>query len=321
MNRIHRLLDDGADLPCTLPEDLLNLVRITLQIRPCSSCVSEVLKKGLKKFLLGVTVSITDACGSHLVRHLVDFFLRRDQLVEFMDRVALGVLGIVHPLRIGDDSHDLFSKFFLRFKDPQVIPVGFAHLLAIHTGNLGSLSFQDQWLGKWKHFAIQLIELSCDIPGHLYVLLLILSHRNTMGPDDQNVCCHETWIGEKTMVRRNSFFDLVLVGMTTLKESHGGQCRENPGQLTNLWNIFLPVNHRFFGIESQSQIITGNTKNVIAECFGFFDGGQGVVGGDEIVSSALPLEVDPLANSTEVVPQMDSRTGRSQSRECDLTHR
>ena len=65
MDGLHRLFDDGADLPCTLPEDLLNLVGVTLQIRPCGSCIGEILKKGLKKFLLGVQseYKITEECS------------------------------------------------------------------------------------------------------------------------------------------------------------------------------------------------------------------------------------------------------------------
>ena len=108
------------------------------------------------------------------------------------------------------------------------------------------------------------------------------------------------------MARSNSLRNLVLIGMTTLQQPHGTHRGEDPCQLTDLGDVTLPPEDRFFRIKSTSEEIQRHSPDIGPQLAGIMCGGHGMIVRYEIV--CLPLLLQPYCrlHSSEVVSNVQS---------------
>ena len=132
----------------------------------------------------------------------------------------------------------------------------------------------DHGLGQHEDVAVVVVEPLRDIACHLDVLLLVPAHRHLGCLEYQDVSGHQDRV---TVQRhRDPFIRIVaaavdiglhrrLVGMGAVHQALGGHAGQDPGQLGDLGNIRLPVEHRVLGVHAERQPGRRNFQRRLAD--------------------------------------------------------
>ena len=253
---------------------------------------------GFKQRLLGVTVAV--AAGSETRRHLLDLILRREEFVEFVNRIALRLLRLFHRLRVGDDRHHLLLDGLRVLEEFDGVVVGLRHLLPVRAGNRRHRA-GDVGVGELERLAVGVVELLGEVARHLEVLLLVFPDRHEVGVHHQDVRRHQDGIREQAVRRLKAVGELVLVAVTPLEKPHRGQAREIPRQFLHFRHVALAIHHRLLGVEPARDVVERHVPRRRTKRRAVANRRQGVEIRNEHEVFALLLKVEHALHRTEVI--------------------
>ena len=111
------------------------------------------------------------------------------------------------------------------------------------------------------------------------------------------------------MARVGALRDLVLVAVGALKQTHGRDGGEQPGELVHLRHIALAEEHRFRGIEAAGEEGGRGVEGVLAQRGGVGERRERVVIGDEIEGLALLGQLNRGLDRAKVVAEVQRAGG------------
>ena len=170
-----------------------------------------------------------------------------------------GSLGSIHRRGVGDDAHHLLAERLPLLEHADVVAVALRHLLAVEARHHRRL-FEDVGVGDLEDLAELIVELGGDVAGDLDVLLLVLPHRHQVGQVDEDVGRLEHGIGEQAVIGHETLRHLVLVAGGPLKQPHGRDAGEHPGELGHLGHVLLGEEHGLRGVEAEGQVVRGHAQ-------------------------------------------------------------
>jgi len=142
------------------------------------------------------------------------------------------------------------------------------------------------------------------------MLPLILSDRDSVGSNDQDIGRHQYRVGEKTMIGRDTLLNFIFVRMATFEQTHRGNCCQQPLQLTNLGYIALQVYGAAFGIQPESQIVHSRIAGELQQLLPVAYRGKRVIVGQEVVALMSFLdEMNELLDRTEIIAEVQIPEG------------
>src|SRR5581483_3963175 len=144
--------------------------------------------------------------------------------MQIADRALVRIAGICPPdaRRISDHRLELLAHLRLGIRNQDRVAVALRHLAAVGAGEFGRRRKQNLWLGQhWTHReswirwlasrdtlhsshrsksgGIELVESPRHFPREFDVRHLVLADGNKLRLIEQNVCCLQQWVSEKTV--------------------------------------------------------------------------------------------------------------------------
>ena len=252
---------------------------------------------GREERLLRVAVAVV--AGAEARGHRLDLLWRREELVEFVDRVALRLLRLLHRLGVRHDAHHLLLRGDVEQLDRVVVALG--HLLPVGAGDRGD-RLGDVRVGDLEDLAVGVVELDREVARHLKVLLLVLAHRHEVALHDQDVRRHQDGIREEAVRGVEAVGHLVLVAVAALEEAHRREAGEVPRELLHLRHVALAVDDRLRGVKPAGEVVERHLARRRAELRTVPNRGHGVEIRDEHEHVlALRLKVEHGLHGAEVV--------------------
>jgi hypothetical protein len=151
-----------------------------------------------------------------------------------------------------------------------------------------------------------------EVAGQLEVLALVLTDRHVVRAVEQDVGGLQDRVGEQADARG----PLPLLGRLVLELRHpsglaeAGQALQHPRQLRVLGHLALHEDRAARRVDAHRQQLRRGTQRPLAQDLGVLLDGDRVLVGDEEEGLVVPLQVHPLAQSAEVVPEVERVGGR-----------
>jgi len=214
----------------------------------------------LREPLLHLTEELTFARGVATQIFGVDVG-RTTQLHERVERPRPG-LHFTSGFGLGGDGFDLLGHGGDVFEQGDGVAVALAHLVravdARHPQGVADVHLWDR-----ENFpGERVVEATGEIPSHLDVLGLILSHGDTVSADTENVRSHQYRVAEQTVT--DLAFGNTLVVDAVLKRGAGLQPAEldditqEDSDLTDFRDVALPVEGGFGGVDATGEVVFGD---------------------------------------------------------------
>ena len=176
---------------------------------------------------------------------------------------------------------------------------------------------EDVGLGQPERLLVAAVEPLRQVAGELEVLPLVLADRHEVRTVEQDVGGLEDRVGEQADRRRA----LALLGGLVLELGHparlaeAGQAVEHPAELRVLGDLALHEDRRPRRVDAHREQLRGRPQGALAQQLGVLLDGDRVQVGDEEERLVVALEVDPLAERTEVVAEVEGVRGRLDARQ------
>ena len=181
--------------------------------------------------------------------------------VDRKDGAGLRVFGFFHALGVGDDAHHQLAQLFFGGEYGNDIAIAFGHLASVQP-HQGFAVFGSQGLRQAETLLpIDEIEALGNINRHFHMLKLVISHRNVVRIEEQDVRRHQDRIGIEAhvypVVRIPARFGIGLkhgfVGVGAVHQAFGGEGQQYGEQLKGLGHKRLLVKKNLFGVKPGSQ--------------------------------------------------------------------
>jgi hypothetical protein len=179
-------------------------------------------------------------------------------------------------------------------------------LLEVHDPGSGRRNGR---LGHHQHVTEPVVEPDGHLAGQLEVLALVVAHRDPRGVVEHDVGGHEHGVGEQAHPDGLLALALVLELGHAPQLAHGGDALEQPGHLGVLDHVALDEQGAPVGVEAGGQQVEGGVVGPGPQQRRVDVQGQGVEVDHAVEGVVVPLVVDPVADGSQVVPQVEVAAG------------
>jgi len=233
---------------------------------------------------------------------------RTTQLHERVERPRSGLhLTAGFGLR-GNTAHFLDNRRNV-FEQGNGVAVALTHLIrTVGTRHLERVA--DVHLRNRENFPGEhVVEATGEIPRHLDMLSLILSHGDTVSTDTENVRSHQYRVAEQTVTNlafgNALVVDAILERGAVLEPTKFDNIAQEDSDFTDFWDVALPVEGRFGRVDTTGEVVFGHLdrQRVGLRQTSYF--GQSVnVGDEEETLFTGGFQIQELLDRTEVVAQV-----------------
>ena len=126
-----------------------------------------------------------------------------------------------------------------------------------------------------------------------------------MARHDEDIGRLQHRIGKKSVIRRNSLLNLILVCMAPFEQAHGRDGRQDPLKLAYFRQIALHIDGAPFRIQSQGKIVRGRAARQFQQSPPITHRGERMVVRQEVIALVAAFsELDELLHCSEVIAKM-----------------